>query len=66
VRKVRTPQGTVLANGQAAKADGKCNRKRTAAASAAARVKRCGKSAPATQRCVGLANPTGSNAVQRG
>jgi ribosomal protein L1 len=26
LRKVRTPQGTVLANGQAAQADGKCNR----------------------------------------
>jgi len=66
VRKVRTPQGAVLANGQAVKADGKCNRKQTTAASAAARVKRCGKSAPAAQRCAGLVNPTGSNAIQRG
>ena len=30
VRKVRTAQGTVLANGEAEQSDGKCNRKQTA------------------------------------
>jgi len=33
-RKVRTPQGRTLAQGQAAKADGKWNRKDTAAGAA--------------------------------
>jgi len=53
-RKVRAPQGRVVDNIDRPKGSGKCNRKQTAAAgtsprltAAAARVKRCGKSAPA-------------------
>jgi len=53
----------MLANGQGERSHGKCNRKQTAAGFwPAARMKRCGKSAPAPQRCGGLANPIGSNA----
>ena len=53
-RKVGTPKGRVLANGQAEQSDGKCHRKQTADDSdwvrsvrEQVRVKRCGKSAPA-------------------
>src|SRR5262249_17830301 len=45
-RKVRAPQGKVLANGQSERSAGKCHRKQTAVLKKAARVKRCGKSAP--------------------
>jgi len=52
-RKVRTPQGRTLAQGQAAKADGKWNRKQTATGVSpempAVRVKRWGKSPPASR-----------------
>jgi hypothetical protein len=55
-RKVGTPQGRVLANGQSRRLEGKCNRKETAdgrtrpamARSSQVRVQRCGKSAPAS------------------
>jgi len=51
VRKVRTAQGTVLDNLQAAQADGKCNRKipplLPGFLAKEVRVKWCGKSAPA-------------------
>ena len=47
-RKVRTPQGRTLGKTQAAKADGKWNREETAGAQAPVRVKRWGKSPPAT------------------
>ena len=49
-RKVRTPKGSVLVNGQRGRPQGKCHRKHTAElageTSRVARVKRCGKSAP--------------------
>ena len=45
-RKVRAPQGRVLANGQSEQSAGKCHREQTAAPRGSARVKRCGKSAP--------------------
>ena len=50
LRKVGTPQGRVLANGQSGRPAGKCHREQTAdgpVRRAQARVKRCGKSAPA-------------------
>src|SRR5215203_5423699 len=60
-RKVRTPQGRTLAQCQAAKADGKWNRKQTAAGlspeTPAVRVKRWGKSPPATAATRRLAKP---------
>jgi len=49
VRKVRTPQGRMLGNAQAAKADGKCHRKYTAhecVSTRRVRVKWWGKSPP--------------------
>jgi len=49
-RKVGAPQGRVLANGQSGRPEGQCNREQTADGGpwpAQARVKRCGKSAPA-------------------
>ena len=49
-RKVGTPQGRVLVNGQSGRPAGKCHRKQTADGgprAAQVRVKRCGKSAPA-------------------
>jgi hypothetical protein len=55
-RKVRTPQGRTLGKSQAAKADGKWHRKETASGDTyspetpKARVKRWGKSPPASWR----------------
>jgi len=53
-RKVRTPKGRTLGRAQAAKADGKWNRKETAGGIALempkVRVKRWGKSPPASWR----------------
>ena len=48
-RNVRTPQGTVLGNTQSGRLAGKCHREEPPMAGqpAQARVKRCGKSAPA-------------------
>src|SRR5205823_13890862 len=71
-RKVRTPQGRTLAQGQAAKADGKWNRKETASGRSpelpAVRVKRWGKSPPASRRRGGLPNPVRckANRARRG
>ena len=51
-RKVGTPQGRVLANGQSGRPEGQCHREQTADGGlrpAQARVKRCGKSAPAVR-----------------
>src|SRR5262249_26868771 len=46
-RKVRSPQGSVPANGRGQHCrHGKCNRKYTASPQGGVRVKRCGKSAP--------------------
>src|SRR5438270_13181544 len=66
-RKVRTLTGSRLANGQARRRDGKCNREQTAdragipsaseGTDKEARVKRCGKSAPRPTR-VGAARQT--------
>src|SRR3954453_6246312 len=62
-RKVRTLTGSRLANGQARRRDGKCNREYTAHRldtarfEEEARVKRCGKSAPRPTR-VGAARQT--------
>jgi hypothetical protein len=70
-RKVRTPQGRTLGKTQAAKADGKWNREETAGAQASVRVKRWGKSPPATVVTRRLAKPrpvqgeTGSVEVAR-
>jgi hypothetical protein len=47
-RKVRTPQGRALGKSQAAKADGKWNREETAGIQVPVRVKRWGKSPPAS------------------
>src|SRR3989304_2660254 len=57
-RKVRAPQGRVLDNVQGGRPHGQRHRKQTAAAlGVAARVKRCGKSAPAV-RVTGPARQT--------
>jgi hypothetical protein len=61
-RKVRTPQGRTLGKSQAAKADGKWHRKETASGedspeTPAVRVKRWGKSPPASWRHGGSPNP---------
>jgi hypothetical protein len=62
-RKVRTPQGRTLGKPQAAKADGKWNREETAGRRSispetpVARVKRWGKSPPASRRRGGSPNP---------
>ncbi len=55
-RKVGTPQGRVLANGQSRRLAGECHREQTAGP-VSARVKRCGKSAPAL-RATGAARQT--------
>jgi hypothetical protein len=47
VRKVRAPQGTVLANCQAGQPDGKVQQRDKVPRFGGVRVKRCGKSAPA-------------------
>ncbi len=66
-RKVRAPQGRVLANGQEGRPYGKCHRNYTADPVSAscghvmeARVKWCGKSAPAVGQPAGRVNPTRS------
>ena len=60
-RKVRTPQGSVLVNGQRGRPQGKCHRKHTAELAGetprVARVKRCGKSAPPSWRHGGQGKP---------
>ena len=56
-RKVRTPQGRTLGKSQAAKADGKWHRKETAGGRPPVRVKRWGKSPPATVATRRLAKP---------
>src|ERR671928_1225562 len=60
-RKVRTPQGRALGKPQAAKVDGKWHRKETASdgsrETSKARVKRWGKSPPASWRHGGSPNP---------
>src|SRR6476660_1148009 len=61
-RKVRTPKGRTLGKSQAAKADGKWHRKETASGedspeTPAVRVKRWGKSPPASWRHGGSPNP---------
>src|SRR5207245_8708745 len=57
-RKVGTPQGRVLVNGQSGRPAGKCHREQTAdGPRAQARVKRCGKSAP-PPRATGAARHT--------
>ena len=60
-RKVRTPKGRTLGKPQAAKADGKWNRKQTACGASPeapqVRVKRWGKSPPASWRHGGSSNP---------
>src|SRR4029077_11448044 len=56
-RKVRTPQGRTLGKPQAAKADGKWHRKETAGGRPPVRVKRWGKSPPATVATRRLAKP---------
>jgi hypothetical protein len=48
-RKVRTPTGSMLANGEARRRDGKCHREQTAWF-VQVRVKGCGKSAPLLRR----------------
>jgi hypothetical protein len=69
-RKVRTPQGRTLGKPQAAKADGKWNRKETATGerlspeTPAVRVKRWGKSPPAPWRHGGSPNPVRCKAKQ--
>ena len=66
-RKVRAPQDRVVANGDRPQGSGKCNRKiPPPRASAAVRVKWCGKSAPAAGRLAGSANPARSKTKQRG
>ena len=60
VRKVGAPQGRVPANGRARRRDGKCHRKEDSPAHAGEKLKRCGKSAPASRQRGGLANPTRS------
>ena len=68
-RKVRTPKGRTLGQTQAAKADGKWHRKETAAGddspeTPAVRVKRWGKSPPASWRHGGSPNPVRCKAKQ--
>jgi len=63
-RKVRAPQGTMLANGEGERSYGKCHRKENANPDLGrdAKLKRWCKRPPASQRCGGLANPIGSKA----
>jgi hypothetical protein len=66
-RKVRTSQGKVVGNADPGKPAGKCHRKDTAYVrrhGGPARVKWCGKSAPASRRRGGQANPTRCKAKQ--
>ncbi len=60
-RKVRTPTGSMLANGEAWRRDGKCNREQTAGLGrkrpGPVRVKGCGKSAPLHRRRWGHGKP---------
>lgn len=62
-RKVRTSQSRVIANSNPRRLAGKCHRKQTATF-AVVRVKRCGKSAPAS-RVTGVARQTPPEARSR-
>jgi hypothetical protein len=62
-RKVRTSQSRVIANGNPRRLAGKCHRKQTATF-VVVRVKRCGKSAPAS-RVTGMARQTPPEARPR-
>src|SRR5690606_18707935 len=64
LRKVRTPQGRALDNVQWGRPQGKCHRKENAECGPLglfmAKLKRCGKSAPAAEQSAGLVNPARS------